>query len=339
MVGPRRSSRAVRSNRAADQYATQIIERVVGLAAAPELIVPSRRSREAQALRRAYRSHDTATLFDALMGNFVFQGVSDRVASDYLDRHGQLHHRDLAAALEAGPTCPKLQSHWSFHRCGYRKSGLTCSEPLHIGQCPLPRHRQRNGRLNQTGYALFLFTRDIAGGDLAKWINSRVGRDRPISTRDRDALIEPLKNVYGISDKVTAMALSQLLMTVGRVGGRLFRVGASMIVVDTLVHNFLHRTGILKRHRAEHAFGAGCYQPGGCADIIRRAADHIDARPYGCGFPRSFPRLIQHAIWRYCAADALNICNGNRIDDRRRCQNRQCQLRPHCARVTLNNIK
>jgi hypothetical protein len=318
-----------------------VIERVVGLAAAPELIVPSRRSREAQALRRAFRDHDTEILFDALICDFAFQGISNRVAYDYLERHGQLRYRDLATAFETNVTCPKLQSYWSFHRCGYEKSAQTCSEPLHIGRCPLPCHLQRNGRLNQTGYALFLFTRDIANGDLAGWITKQIGHYGQISAdllaRDRNALIEPLRNVYGIADKVIAMALSQLLMTVGPVGGRLFQVGASMIVVDTLVHNFLHRTGILKRHRVEHAFGAGCYQPGGCADIIRLAADHIDARPYGRGFPRSFPRLIQHAIWRYCAAEALNICNGNRIDDRRRCQNRQCQLRPYCARISLSN--
>jgi hypothetical protein len=59
-----------------------MIERVVGLAAAPELVVPSRRSSEAQALRRAFRNHDTETLFDALICNFAFQGVSDRVASE-----------------------------------------------------------------------------------------------------------------------------------------------------------------------------------------------------------------------------------------------------------------
>ena len=132
------------------------------------------------------------------------------------------------------------------------------------------------------------------------------------------------------------MGLSDLLMTVGPMGGRLFRVGASMIVVDTLVHNFLHRTGALKRSQVEHAFGAGCYQPGGCADIIRAAAETIDARPYGKGFAQSFPRLVQHAIWRYCAEGGLNICNGNRIDDRRGCANKQCQLRPHCAKVPLS---
>jgi hypothetical protein len=35
-----------------------------------------------------------------------------------------------------------------------------------------------------------------------------------------------------------------------------------MIAVDTLVHNFLHRTGILHRLDASHAYGPACYH--GC---------------------------------------------------------------------------
>jgi hypothetical protein len=41
-----------------------------------------------------------------------------------------------------------------------------------------------------------------------------------------------------------------------------------MIAIDTLVHNFLHRTGILERLGAGHPYGLGCYQPNGCADIM-----------------------------------------------------------------------
>jgi hypothetical protein len=110
-------------------------------------------------------------------------------------------------------------------------------------------------------------------------------------------LLEPLGNIYGVADKLLLMGFSDLLMTVSLVGGRLFQIGASMVVVDTLVHNFLNRTGVLKQCHAEHVFGAACYRPGGCAEIIRAAAKRIDARPYGPGFPRSFPRLVQHAIW------------------------------------------
>ena len=58
-------------------------------------------------------------------------------------------------------------------------------------------------------------------------------------------LIEPLRNVYGVSDKVLAMALSGILIGAADVRPRWLEVGVHLIAVDTLVHNFLHRTGIL----------------------------------------------------------------------------------------------
>jgi hypothetical protein len=48
-----------------------------------------------------------------------------------------------------------------------------------------------------------------------------------------------------------------------------------------------------------------------------------------------FPRFVQHAIWRFCAADGLNVCNGNRVDDRKSCENSYCQLFSKCSRKTL----
>jgi hypothetical protein len=44
---------------------------------------------------------------------------------------------------------------------------------------------------------------------------------------------------------------------------------------------------------------------------------------------------VQLAIWRYCAQGYLNVCNGNRVDDRHACQNRYCQLYPQCDRKPL----
>jgi hypothetical protein len=63
-------------------------------------------------------------------------------------------------------------------------------------------------------------------------------------------------------------------------------------------------------------YGAGCYRPGGCADIIAVVADQVDARAFNPAFPAIFPRFVQHAIWRYCAQLGLDVCNGNRLDDR-----------------------
>ena len=108
-----------------------------------------------------------------------------------------------------------------------------------------------------------------------------------------------------------------------------------LIAVDTLVHNFLHRTGILSRFEADHPYGPGCYRPGGCADIIGRVAQKIDARGVQSRFPAFFPRFVQLAIWHYCSQQGLDICNGNRLDDRHRCQNRHCRLYGICDRIRL----
>jgi hypothetical protein len=50
-------------------------------------------------------------------------------------------------------------------------------------------------------------------------------------------------------------------------------------------------------------------------------AQRIDARQFNPEFPPPFPRFVQHAIWRYCAQSGLDVCNGNRIDDRQSCAN------------------
>ncbi len=152
----------------------------------------------------------------------------------------------------------------------------------------------------------------------------------------RAALVDPLREVYGVSDKVLTMALSQLLLGAPRSRRRWREVGGSMIAVDTLVHNFLHRTGILRRFDADHSYGPACYQPNGCAEIIETVAGEIDASQFDRRFPKTFPRFVQYAIWRYCSQQGLDICNGNQIDDRKPCENAQCALYPTCDRITLN---
>jgi hypothetical protein len=253
-------------------------------------------------------------------------------------RHGSVRWSDISAALSAKPSCPKLGGYWRFADCRYRKGSDTCSKPEHIHACPVPRHPLRNGRLNQTAYSLFLFMRDVADDDFVAWIDRQLGcvdSQSPRLAALREAVIGPLRNVYGVADKVLAMALSHLLLAAGKRRPLWFEVGASFVAVDTLVHNFLHRTGILRRLNDGHLYGLGCYKPGGCADIIGRLATQIDARQFNPTFPKTFPRFVQNAIWRYCAENGLNVCNGNRIDDTRHCDNRHCQLFRRCDRVAL----
>jgi hypothetical protein len=320
---------------AALDHATYLIHQVCCFAGSFDLVEEFRDQR----LTAAVAQHDTGGLFDRLMHDFSFQGISDQIAANYIHRHGQARWRSIRKNLSKKPSCPKLQTYWDFHGCRYAKTTGTCAEPDHIAACPLPRHRLRNGHLNQMAYSLYLFIRDVADGDLVGWIDDRLsetdqaGPDR--FTRAGEILVEPLRNVYGISDKVLAMALSGILIGAADVRPNWVQVGVQLIAIDTLVHNFLARTGILRRLKASHPYGPGCYQSGGCADIIRVVAERIDARQFNRSFPKVFPRFVQLAIWRYCSQQGLDICNGNRIDDRQRCQNRHCRLYRLCDRVRL----
>jgi hypothetical protein len=324
-------------NHAALDHATRLILRVCRLVGPTSVLDDARGSDE---VASAIRDRNTAVLFDWLAAALSYQGISDQVASDYMDRHGLATWQAIERDLGRAPTCPKLRGYWHFHGCQYNKSRYTCAEPDHLPGCPLPNYWLRNGRLNQTAYSLHLFIRDIADGDLVGWFDRRLNNAAKPSgpnrlARMRAALIEPMKEVYGISDKVLMMALAQLFLGAPRHRHRWREVGGSMIAVDTLVHNFLHRTGILHRFRADHAYGLACYRPGGCADIIEAVAEQIDARQFDRRFPKKFPRFVQHAIWQYCSQQGLDICNGNQIDDRNRCENKECTLYSICERNTL----
>jgi hypothetical protein len=112
-------------------------------------------------------------LFDRLMYDFSFQGISDEIAANYMHKHGRATYRSVRKNLAKRPTCPKLQTYRHFHDCRYEKTSRTCAEPDHIATCPLPTHRLRNGHRNQIAYSLYLFIRDVADGDLVGWIDDR----------------------------------------------------------------------------------------------------------------------------------------------------------------------
>jgi hypothetical protein len=332
----KRSASGIDIDPCALDYATRLIHQVCCFAGAFNLAEEFRD----QDLIAAVADHDTAALFDRLIHDFSFQGISDQIAANYMARHGQATWRSVRKNLSKRPSCPKLQTYWAFHDCRYEKTSGSCAEPDHIATCPLPSHALRNGHLNQMAYSLYLFIRDVADGDLVGWIDDRLRETGDEASSDRlrpagKALIEPLRHVYGVSDKVLAMALSGILIGAADVRPHWLQVGVALIAVDTLVHNFLTRTGILRRLRASHPYGPGCYRPGGCADIIRLVASEIDARQFNGTFPKVFPRFVQLAIWRYCSQQGLDICNGNRVDDRQRCQNQHCRLYQLCDRVCL----
>ena len=195
----------------------------------------------------------------------------------------------------------------------------------------------RNGRLNQTTYSLFLFIRDVADGDLIGWIDAQLEEaNSPPGphqlARMRAALIEPMREIYGVSDKVLAMALSALLLGAPNKMGLWIEVGGSMIAIDTLVHNFLHRTGILARFNANHLYGAACYRPGGCADIIQAVAERIDTRQFNPSYPKAFPRFVQRgsiaprvaSMFATAIASMMPIAAATRIAACGRCATGSC---------------
>jgi hypothetical protein len=321
-------------------YAVKLVHSICCLAGPASFLDDVRADFRDSGILRAVQDHDTPTLFDWLVEALSFQGISDSVAAGYMAQHGSVRWSDIADALAQGPSCSKLGGYWRFYDCRYQKGADTCSEPSHFDICPRPRHPLRNGRLNQMAYSLFFFMRDVADGDFVGWIDQELSAANSQSPDRlatlREAVIGPLRNVFGISDKVLAMTLSSLLLAAGSRRPLWLEVGASFVAVDTLVHNFLHRTGILQRMRLDHPYGDKCYQPGGCASILGALAAHIDARQFNPAFPETFPRFVQSAIWRYCAGNGLDVCNGNRIDDNAHCQNAHCQLFRRCDRLTLH---
>jgi hypothetical protein len=168
-----------------------------------------------------------------------------------------------------------------------------------------------------------------ASGNSRPRVQTSVSMLRSASKRHGSILTMPL------SSKVLSMSLATLLL-----GGDPKRplwqsVGGDLIAIDTLVHNWLHRSGILRGLNAEHPYGPACYAEFSCSDIILRIACEIDGRAFNIEYPRVFPRFVQKAIWSFCAASELDQCNGNRINDNDRCRLNHCAVFGSCSRLKL----
>ncbi len=302
--------------------------------ATPELV--DLRGTKSNSIRRAIIRRDTPALYNWLMRTFSYQGISDRAVDHYISQHGNAHYEEIGDRLLQAE-CDKLKGFWSFNGCGYEKLGHKCSCPSKMNSCPLPSLPLRNGRLNQLAFSLYFFIRDVTGGNLVAYIDQAVcsASDALTSRAMHQALVPPWRSIFGVSDKTITMALTTLLMSSpNRVWSD---AGQRLIVVDTLVHNFLQRTGTSPYLGAVHPYGPRCYAPGGCFDVIDILARDVDARRFHMSFPAHFPRFVQLAIWRYCAQSEFDICNGNQIDDRKRCENRDCFLRHDCSRIVLKS--
>lgn len=321
------------------EYAVTLVRRVCELCGESNLIKDVRTGFREIGLLDAIRYHDSDLIYDWLAGAIQYQGISDRVANAYIEHHGLVTAYEIRRGLDRKRLCPKLRDYWHYESCGYQKASGSCNEPLHQRRCPLPRHDLRNGSLNQAAYSLHFFMRDVCGGDFVGWIDRRLNAaEQHLSPKRaqllRDAVVMPLLHVHGVSHKVLHMTLASLLLADGR-RKKWQLAGGAMVAVDTLVHNWLWRSGILRRLGTPHLYGPACYRDGGCEAIINLASAHIDARVFNPSFPAMFPRFVQKAIWSFCAASGANQCNGNNIDDLERCGLLDCPLFKECDRLKL----
>lgn len=315
----------------------RLILEVCQFAGSHDLIAAARDNLTKDGIIRAVRRHDSPTIFSWLLKAVSYQGISDYVASHYMEKNGTVSYEDIQRALTIAGTCEKLANFTSYVDCGFEKSKRRCRNHHFLSCCPVPMLPLRNGRLNQTAVSLFLFTRDIANGDLVSWIdnNSPLGPAHFAAKR----LSGALGAVFGISHKVASLALSGLMLACSSFKPRWGEVGAQLIVVDSLTHNFLHRTGLLRHLAAEHLYGPGCYLDGGCSDVLRRISHCIDAKQFNSEYPSDFPRFVQKAIWRFCAELELDVCNGRRINDRLGCKQASCAAFELCAREPIKPSK
>jgi hypothetical protein len=178
-----RPALANRTDTAID-HAARLIHSVCCLAGSATLIADFRQHLVANRIDQAIAAHDTAALFDWLLIGFGYQGISNQIAFNYMQRHGPATWRQLTVGLETKGTCPKLRSYWQFAGCGYRKGIFTCSEPSRIETCCLPKLPLRNGRLSQNACSLYLFIRDVMEGDLVGWVDRHLAQaDQPRGCR------------------------------------------------------------------------------------------------------------------------------------------------------------
>jgi len=125
-------------------HAVRLIHAVCGLAGSPTLIDEIRAELSADKVRAAIRNRDTGPVFDWLMAAVSYQGISDQVADEYMEKHGRARWQQIKHGLDRGASCPKLKSYWHFHDCRYDKISQTCSKPDQMDGCPLPSHQLRN---------------------------------------------------------------------------------------------------------------------------------------------------------------------------------------------------
>src|SRR5947209_13700457 len=81
-------------------HAVRLIHAICGLAGSPTLVDEVRADLRADKVRAAIRSRDTGPVFDWLMAALSYQGISDQVAYDYMERHGRVTWRHIKQGVD-----------------------------------------------------------------------------------------------------------------------------------------------------------------------------------------------------------------------------------------------
>ena len=289
----------------------------------------------------------TKLLFKELMKALSLQGIGDEVVNSYRRAHGDIIYFQIANRLNRQRKrhrllCSKLRSFQRFKGCGYRKETFTCNNPIMLLRCPVRRHDLLKGVLNVKAYSFYFYIRDICQGDMISHFNRIIERYINTSNPDpsavidaRNDLVADFKLIFGVGDKLANMTLSSFLLA-DQDNKSYARVGQTMIAIDSLVHNFLQRTGLLKFYDCHHNYGPGCSKH--CVTVIDSLAKKIDARQFNKAHPPYFPRFIQFSLWRFCTINGENICNGVNINDAKPCKQENCPVYFLCDHAPLKPI-
>jgi hypothetical protein len=116
----------------------RLIRQVCQLSGRTNLIAETRASLRAEGVASAVRRHDSAALFDWLITMLSYRGIANRVAADYLERHGQATWQAIESDLHRRPSCPKLKSYWHFYDCRTARNTIAAPSPStsRSARCP-----------------------------------------------------------------------------------------------------------------------------------------------------------------------------------------------------------
>ena len=235
---------------------------------------------------------------------------------------------------------PQAACEWSsgvsaLQNCGFRKTANTCSNPTGLSECVVGKVPARNGLLARLAIGLTYWSLEKPHRTPWAWLESERVQFVGSPAEFAESLVTDFSRLFGVSNKVGSMLVSDILLGVGLKSSFYVEAGTSLLVIDRLVHNLLIRCGAVEAAGKAHAFGSGCYQHGGCRGLLLTAFDGVDASRINDAWPSAVPRIFQHALWRHCAGSEGNVCNGNQIRGDQRCAQR-CPAKGNCARLPLS---